>query len=97
MEVEHDHLLVARAPVGSNTYKNSQHGCGKQTHKFTFSKIFTQETSQKEFFDNTLLDTVKDFMEGSNSLIFTYGVTNSGKTYTIQGKLGSVMFLVLLL
>ena len=29
---------------------------------------------------------MKAFIEGQNCLIFTYGVTNSGKTYTIQGS-----------
>ena len=28
---------------------------------------------------------VKELLEGTNCLLFTYGVTNSGKTYTIQG------------
>lgn len=86
MDIEDDNTLIARAPEGSNTFKNSQHGCGKQTHKFTFSKIFQQTTSQKQFFDETVLSTVKDFIDGQNCLVFTYGVTNSGKTYTIQGR-----------
>lgn len=29
---------------------------------------------------------VKDVLQGENRLLYTYGVTNSGKTYTIQGK-----------
>lgn len=29
---------------------------------------------------------MKDVFDGQNSLIFTYGVTSSGKTYTIQGR-----------
>lgn len=85
MSLSSETVLVARAPKDSNTFKNSQHGCGKPTHRFTFSKIFADTTSQKEFFDSTVLDIVKDFIEGQNCLIFTYGVTNSGKTYTIQG------------
>ena len=28
---------------------------------------------------------MRDVLEGRNGLLFTYGVTNSGKTYTIQG------------
>ena len=85
LEAEHQ-TLTLHAPDGSNTFKNSQHGCGKQTHRFTFSKIFKETTTQKEFFASTVLNTVKDFIEGQNCLIFTYGVTNSGKTYTIQGE-----------
>ena len=32
-----------------------------------------------------VLPRVKDFLEGRNQLIFTYGATCSGKTFTIQG------------
>ena len=28
---------------------------------------------------------IKDALEGQNGLLFAYGVTNSGKTYTMQG------------
>lgn len=30
---------------------------------------------------------VKDVLQGHNRLLYTYGVTNSGKTYTIQGEI----------
>lgn len=30
---------------------------------------------------------VKDVLQGENRLLYTYGVTNSGKTYTVQGKI----------
>ncbi|KAI0213937.1 Kinesin-like protein KIF20A [Lamellibrachia satsuma] len=85
MEIESESTLLAHAPQSSNTYKNSTHGTSKHTHKFTFSRIFDEQKTQKEFFDECMLNTVKDFIDGQNCLIFTYGVTNSGKTYTIQG------------
>ena len=31
---------------------------------------------------------VRDFLEGQNQLLFTYGATSAGKTYTIQGVPG---------
>ncbi|EDO32132.1 predicted protein, partial [Nematostella vectensis] len=49
------------------------------------SRVFGPETTQKDFFDETSLGLVRDFVDGQNCLVFTYGVTNSGKTYTIQG------------
>lgn len=52
---------------------------------YTFSHIFPPETQQVEFFNKTTLPLVRDLLEGRSGLIFTYGVTNSGKTYTIQG------------
>ena len=53
---------------------------------YTFSKVFPPETQQSEFFTDTTLPLVRDFMGGESGLLFTYGVTNSGKTYTIQGS-----------
>ena len=32
-----------------------------------------------------VLPKLKEFFEGRNQLIFTYGATSSGKTFTIQG------------
>jgi kinesin family protein 20 len=80
-------MLVTHAPSSSHTFKNSaQYGKLERIHhKFTFSHIFDDKTSQKEFFDETVLSTVKEFIDGQNCLVFTYGVTNSGKTYTVQG------------
>ncbi|CAH1784367.1 unnamed protein product [Owenia fusiformis] len=86
LERENEHMVIMHAPKDSVTYKNSMHGCGKVAHKFTFSKTFPDMTSQKEFFNVTMLGKVKDFVDGQNCLLFTYGVTNSGKTYTIQGN-----------
>lgn len=52
---------------------------------YTFSHVFPPATSQSNFFAKTTLPLVKDVLEGQSGLLFTYGVTNSGKTYTIQG------------
>ncbi|EMD41577.1 hypothetical protein CERSUDRAFT_146637, partial [Gelatoporia subvermispora B] len=52
---------------------------------YTFSHIFPSDTQQSEFFTRTTLPLVRDVLEGQNGLLFAYGVTNSGKTYTIQG------------
>lgn len=38
-----------------------------------------------EFFDGTIRSQVQDFLHGKNALVFSYGVTNAGKTHTIQG------------
>ncbi|XP_068955298.1 kinesin-like protein KIF20B isoform X5 [Petaurus breviceps papuanus] len=63
----------------------SEKCCGHMAQKFSFSKVFGPETTQKEFFEGSIMQLVKDFLKGENRLIFTYGVTNSGKTYTFQG------------
>ena len=52
---------------------------------YTFSHVFPPDTNQSDFFSKTTLPLVRDVLEGRNGLLFAYGVTNSGKTYTIQG------------
>ncbi|KAM6265528.1 kinesin-like protein KIF20B [Porphyrio hochstetteri] len=63
----------------------SERTAGQMIQKFTFSQVFGPETTQEEFFEGTMKQPVQDFLDGYNRLIFTYGVTNAGKTYTFQG------------
>ncbi|XP_028916356.1 kinesin-like protein KIF20B isoform X2 [Ornithorhynchus anatinus] len=58
---------------------------GQMAQKFSFSKVFGPETTQKEFFEGSVIQPVRDFLKGQSRLIFTYGVTNAGKTFTFQG------------
>ncbi|MBN3279530.1 KI20A protein, partial [Polyodon spathula] len=83
--IENSATLLLHAPKDSFTMKNTERGIGQSVHKFTFSQILGPETTQKQFFDATMKEVVKDVLEGENRLVYTYGVTNSGKTYTIQG------------
>ncbi|XP_066410831.1 kinesin-like protein KIF20B [Molothrus aeneus] len=63
----------------------SEKTSGPTLQKFTFSQVFGPETTQEEFFEGTMKEPVQDFLDGYNRLVFTYGVTNAGKTYTFQG------------
>ncbi|XP_034518823.1 kinesin-like protein KIF20B isoform X6 [Ailuropoda melanoleuca] len=63
----------------------SEKSSGQMVQKFSFSKVFGPETTQKEFFLGCIMQPVKDLLKGHSRLIFTYGLTNSGKTYTFQG------------
>ncbi|XP_013917425.1 PREDICTED: kinesin-like protein KIF20A [Thamnophis sirtalis] len=83
--IENADALLLKAPKGSFTMRNTERGIGQAVHKFTFSQIFGPEVGQKAFFDATMKGVVKDVLSGQNWLVYTYGVTNSGKTYTIQG------------
>ncbi|KAI0274873.1 P-loop containing nucleoside triphosphate hydrolase protein [Gloeopeniophorella convolvens] len=52
---------------------------------YTFTHVFPPDTQQPEFFSKTTLPLVRGLLDGENGLLFAYGVTNSGKTYTMQG------------
>ncbi|XP_047410495.1 kinesin-like protein KIF20B isoform X2 [Sciurus carolinensis] len=71
----------------------SEKSSGQMAQKFSFSKVFGPETSQKEFFQGCIMQPVKDLLKGQSRLIFTYGLTNSGKTYTFQGTEENIGFL----
>jgi hypothetical protein len=62
---------------------------------FNYSQIFRADTNQISFFNDTLQKRVKKFINGDNFLIFSYGVTNSGKTYT-KTKITLALFPLLL-
>ncbi|OXB66743.1 hypothetical protein ASZ78_005718 [Callipepla squamata] len=47
--------------------------------------VFGPETTQSEFFEGSTKEIIRAYINGVNGLVFTYGVTNAGKTYTIQG------------
>jgi kinesin family protein 20 len=47
--------------------------------------VFPESTSQVAVFRETALPLVHTVLQGTSALLFTYGVTNSGKTFTVQG------------
>ncbi|XP_008299254.1 kinesin-like protein KIF20A [Stegastes partitus] len=83
--IENRQTVTLNAPKGSATMKSSEKGIGTSLHKFSFSKVFGPETTQAELFEDTVKSQMSDFLDGKNALIFSYGVTNAGKTFTIQG------------
>ncbi|CEQ43112.1 SPOSA6832_05009 [Sporobolomyces salmonicolor] len=55
----------------------------------TSESLPSTATSQADFFRATTLPLVTDFLKkGENCLLFAYGPTGSGKTYTVQGGAG---------
>ncbi|KAL0276435.1 UNVERIFIED_CONTAM: hypothetical protein PYX00_004014 [Menopon gallinae] len=62
---------------------------GKLVHKFHFSHIFNQHSTQESIFENCVLHSLKGFVHGQNDLLFAHGTTNAGKTYTMQGTMES--------
>ncbi|XP_050460228.1 kinesin-like protein KIF23 isoform X1 [Cataglyphis hispanica] len=52
----------------------------------TFSHVFSPDATQREVFKTIALPLVKNLIHGRNGLLFAYGVTGSGKTYTMTGE-----------
>jgi kinesin family protein 20 len=52
---------------------------------YSFDRVFAPPASQEQFFTQTTLPLVEKVLKGENGLLFAYGVSNSGKSYTISG------------
>ncbi|KAL6267775.1 hypothetical protein P5V15_000891 [Pogonomyrmex californicus] len=53
--------------------------------RHAFTKIFRSKTSQEEMFEGSIKHRVVEFLGGKSSTIMTYGMRDSGKTYTLFG------------
>ncbi|KAJ8678065.1 hypothetical protein QAD02_013852, partial [Eretmocerus hayati] len=53
--------------------------------KFLFTQTFGPNTTQLQLFEQAVKPQMMDFLNGRNSIIMSYGTTNSGKTFTLQG------------
>ncbi|XP_030342416.1 kinesin-like protein KIF20B isoform X3 [Strigops habroptila] len=80
-----DSASIILKPPKNSLSRLSEKNAGQMIQKFTFSRVFGPETTQEEFFEGAMRQPVQDFLDGYNRLIFTYGVTNAGKTYTFRG------------
>uniref|UniRef100_W5KK23 Kinesin family member 20Bb n=1 Tax=Astyanax mexicanus TaxID=7994 RepID=W5KK23_ASTMX len=85
ISIESPDTVVLKAPRSSLTARQSEKLGPQIAQRFQFSKVYSPETTQRQIFDGTTKALVKDVLAGQNSLIFTYGVTNAGKTFTFLG------------
>lgn len=60
---------------------------------YSFTRVFNESelnssssaSSQQTVFEHVALPSLSEFVHGRDGVIFTYGVTSSGKTYTVSG------------
>lgn len=69
-------------PENAINYKIS---CNKET-QYVFKHIFDVDSSQHEVYTTVAQPLVEGLIKGRNGLLFSYGVTGSGKTFTMTGN-----------
>ncbi|XP_039989626.1 kinesin-like protein KIF23 isoform X2 [Xiphias gladius] len=84
IEVISSSTMQLHAPEGFKTNRNGEY---KET-QYSFKKVFGVSVSQMELFEYVAKPFVDDLIHGKNGLLFTYGVTGSGKTFTMTGSPG---------
>ncbi|XP_049916428.1 kinesin-like protein KIF20A isoform X1 [Epinephelus moara] len=83
--IEGPDTVVLKAPRSCQSNRQSEKSLPQTAQRFTFTQVFDPEASQKKVFDGSVRSLVRDVLEGGNCLVFTYGVTNAGKTFTFLG------------
>ncbi|MCQ2818035.1 MAG: hypothetical protein MJ252_12285 [archaeon] len=53
--------------------------------QFQFDKVYSKETNSQQIYKEMCRNITKNFINGINGSIFTYGQTTSGKTFTMLG------------
>ncbi|CAB1451550.1 unnamed protein product [Pleuronectes platessa] len=78
--IEGPDTVVLKAPRSCQSKSLPQ-----TAQRFSFTQVFGAEASQRNVFESSVRGLVHDVLEGGNCLVFTYGVTNAGKTFTFLG------------
>lgn len=74
--------VVLTPPEMAVNYKSA---CLRETH-YIFKNVFDTNSRQREVYNIVAQPLVESLIRGKNGLLFTYGVTGSGKTYTMTGN-----------
>ncbi|XP_039275381.1 kinesin-like protein KIF20A [Nilaparvata lugens] len=82
-KISDDRYVTISCPASSRALKRK---IGKhEENRFQFTHIFGPDVQQQQLFEKCIETPLVDFIGGHNSLVFSYGTSSCGKTYTIQG------------
>ncbi|XP_051484809.1 kinesin-like protein KIF23 [Apus apus] len=84
IEVINETTVQIHPPEGYRIFRNGEY---RET-QYSFKEVFGTLVAQKQLFDVVAKPLVEDLIRGKNGLLFTYGVTGSGKTHTMTGSPG---------
>ncbi|KAM8889225.1 kinesin-like protein KIF20B [Synchiropus picturatus] len=83
--IESPETVVLKPPRSSLHNRQREKPLLQTAQRFTFTQVFGPDATQRKVFDGSVRGLVRQVLDGSNSLVFTYGVTNAGKTFTFLG------------
>ena len=61
----------------------------KNRYRFNFDRIFPPSSTQQDIYSFGVKGIIDSVLDGYNGTVLAYGQTSSGKTYTMQGEMGS--------
>jgi hypothetical protein len=81
ISVDTETSIVTSAPEISNRAKYTK----TEERSYTFHRVFGPTSTQDEVYGFCVDPLMDRFVQGENSVLIAYGMTNAGKTHTIQG------------
>ncbi|CAI8044875.1 Kinesin-like protein KIF23, partial [Geodia barretti] len=82
MSIVRDNRLQIEPPESSLAFKSGQ----KNPTQHTFKRVINGTSSQSTVYDMVGFPLTEQLLQGKHGLLFAYGITNSGKTYTMTGE-----------
>ena len=79
--VDSETSIISTAPMISNRAKYTK----TEERSYTFNRVFGPSSGQDEVFEHSVEPLMDRFLNGENCVFIAYGMTNAGKTHTIQG------------
>lgn len=77
--------IRTHAPASSHSFKVARAGGNSIVKEFEFAEVFPQDASQQTVYERTVSPYIRGVLAGESGLVFCYGITNAGKTYTVTG------------
>lgn len=81
MKVISDTTIAITPPESATNFRTAT----SKEIQTVFTRVFQSDVSQRKIFNTVALPLVENLIQGKNSLLFTYGITGSGKTFTMTG------------
>lgn len=85
-EIEKDRIIETYGSAGDNktTVRIPHPKVATELYSFQFNSVY-DDTTQAELYDGEISPQVRHLFKGFDVTIFAYGVTGTGKTYTMRG------------
>ncbi|XP_068244115.1 kinesin-like protein KIF19 isoform X7 [Palaemon carinicauda] len=81
--IDNQMMTLQEPDAGKNDHLRQKRNQDKQ---FMFDRLFSEDSSQKEVYEETTKVLIEDVLNGFNATVFAYGATGAGKTYTMVGS-----------
>eukprot|EP01032_Pedospumella_encystans_P020693 gene20693-23504_t len=81
IKIESETSILTVAPEQSKRAQYTK----TESRNYVFTRVFGEDSKQEDLFEYTTAPLLRKFLNGENCVLFAYGMTNAGKTYTVQG------------